>query len=206
MKCSQVRNELPDFVRARMEADEHRRISEHLSVCPDCAEEARGIRELFPVLDSGLWTPPDTYWATILPRVHRRLEQSSQPALPQWATRFALPLAAAIILAVGFFRLGPGAGEEFLPDFPSIVAQLPAEELQEVEDQETVAEILRPDLAATEPALAVSEDVENLKAILGEEGGATGDLDMEMVIGHEETDTPEAGVSAPLLPESDSLN
>ncbi len=156
------------------------------------------------MIDSKPWSPSGHYWASILPRVHERLDEHSR--LPEWTTRFALPLAAALILAVGFFKMAPRPGENLPENFAVILNQLSSEELQEVSDQEAIAEMIHPDLAAGEQSVSPAEEVESVKAILQEEGGGTTDVDAGVATGMDDAGAREAESQAAPSQEPDSLN
>jgi len=203
VRCRAIQPELPDFVRGRMEPDAMLRISEHLTGCRQCSEDARGMKELLGMIETKSWVPPEHYWQSILPRVHRNIEERSRSVLPLWTTRFALPLAAALLLAVVSLRISPRPGEDVPETFSTILRQLTPEELQEVSDQQAVAEILHPDLAANEQSLSSVDDLEDVKAILREDGGGTTYVDAEVATGMEDEGTEDA---EPALQQRDSLN
>ena len=204
MKCRELQSELPDFLRGRLDEAGVIRVSEHLSGCPKCRQEARAMEELFGIIRSDSWSPSGTYWASILPRVNSRLEKRSQ--LPQWTTRFALPLAAALILAVGFFRIAPRSGEDLPENFTAILHQLSDEEMQDVADQQAVADLIHPDMVPAEQAFSATDDVESVKEILQEEGGGTTDLDAGVATGMEETGSRDAEPAGVESQPTDSLN
>lgn len=189
-----------------MEPETNDRISNHLAGCRDCSEEARGIERVFRSIESKSWTPSENYWASILPRVHRQIEESSRSVLPRWTTGFAMPLAAAIALAVGIFKMAPQRGEDFPENFSAILAQLAPEELQEVADQQTVAAILHPDFTPAEQTLSSADELENVKAILREDGRGTTDIDAQVATGIDDAGAQNAGPAAPALQQVDTLN
>ena len=204
MRCREIRHDLPGFVRGELDSAGAARIAEHLAGCRACSEEARGLENVFGVIESKPWAPSPHYWSSILLRVHDRLEE--QTRFPQWTTRFALPLAAALILAVGFFKIAPRPGEELPENFAAILNQLSSDELEEVADQQAVAEMIHPDLAAVDQQVSADEEVASVKAILQEEGSGTADVDAGVATGMDDTGAREADSPAAASPQPDSLN
>ncbi|HYQ85821.1 MAG TPA: zf-HC2 domain-containing protein [Bacteroidota bacterium] len=197
MRCREARPELPDFVRGRSDEETNRRLSSHLDGCPACTRDAQELKALFPRIDEGQpWAPAGSYWTSILPRVHQRLEENAARVLPQWTTRFALPVAAAIVLAAAVIKIAPQTGEDYPENFSALLEQLTPDELQGVSDQQAVSEILQP--ALEEPS-ATSSDLEEVKAILGEDGIGAGSTDADITAGTEDLSDQDAGLLLPSL-------
>jgi hypothetical protein len=161
------------------------------------------MERFFGTVESKPWSPPDLYWASILPRVHQRLEEQSQ--FPRWTTRYALPLAAALILAVGFLRIAPRPGEDLPDNFSVILQQLSSEELQDVADQQAMVEMIHPDVAAGEQSVSADDEVESVKAILQDEETTT-DVDAGIATGIDETGSRDTDAPATAQQPPDSLN
>jgi len=205
MRCREVGPELPDFVGGRSDEETNCRVSGHLDECPACTRQAQELRALFVRLDEReAWSPAEAYWTSILPRVHRRLEENAARGLPQWTTRFALPVAAAIVLAAAVIKIAPPTGEDYPANFSVLLEQLPPDELQRVTDQQAVSEILQPVLE--EPSATSSDDLEDVKTILGEDGSGPAGTDAEMMTGAEDWSDQDAGQLLPMLEERDTSN
>jgi len=203
MRCREARPELPDFVRGRSDEGTNRRLSGHLDGCPACTRDAQELKALFLRLDERKpWAPAESYWTSVLPGVHQRLEENAARGLPQWTTRFALPLAAAIVLAAAVIKITPQTGEDYPENFSALLEQLSPDELQRVSDQQAVSEILQP--ALEEPSATSSDDAEDVKAILGEDGSETAGSDVDLTTGTEDWSDQDAGLLLPVLEQTDT--
>ncbi len=185
MKCRETRLELPEFVRGKSDSSTADLVRGHLAVCKDCAGEMKMLETLFRSIDGDPWSPPKTYWASILPRIHRGLDQRASSSVPAWAARFALPAAAAVVLAVAFFKVGTKPADDLSDNVAAVMAQMAPDEIQDVADRQSVAEALQPDLVTVHP-ITPAEDVGNVEAILQEDGARPADIDAEAAVGIEE--------------------
>ncbi len=80
----------------------------HLAICSSCRQEAEELRALLAEIEhEKAWKPSDNYLATILPRVHERLEKKHSATLPEWITRLAVPLASAAVIVVFLTTIFP---------------------------------------------------------------------------------------------------
>ena len=102
MKCDEVRRQLLDAVRGRLDGNRQGEVAVHLERCPPCAAAAAGERALDEVLAREL----PRYAAP--PSLKRRLALMAGPGAPERraarATRRAVPAiaaAAVLLLAVG---------------------------------------------------------------------------------------------------------
>ena len=205
MRCREVLRDLPDFLRGRSDEETNRRLSRHLDECPACSRDVAELKALFPRLDEMQPAPPgDAYWISILPGVHRRLEERAARRIPVWAARFALPAAAAVVLAVTVIRITPPAGEDYPETFSSLLEQLAPDELQSVTDQQAVSEILQP--AFEEQSVNSSDDLDAVKTILTEDGSGVAGTVADITMGTEDWSDQDADVLLPLLEQSDTSN
>lgn len=184
MKCRDARIEIPDLLRGNAGAAAEA-VAQHLASCPECAEEAKTLGSLLATIDAAPWVPPQTYWASILPRLHRELDQRSAAALPAWAARFALPAAAAVVLAVACVKVGIRPSEAVSDTLAGVISQMAPEELQEVADRQAVADALQPDLLAIQ-SVSTAEDGDNIETLIREDGGSALEADADAATGIEE--------------------
>ncbi len=137
--CEELRNDLPDFLRGRMSAEDRNRIEEHLATCASCREEAASLEKTFShIAEAPSITPPETYWRNFLPRLHERIteRQTRRRVTPNvgpvpWINRFLIPSAALVATVLILFQIRIVPVEESpSSELRQIVAQMNAEELQ----------------------------------------------------------------------------
>ncbi|MEZ5330939.1 MAG: zf-HC2 domain-containing protein [Thermoanaerobaculia bacterium] len=104
MTCRETSERLHDLLDGRLDADERRRVREHLAGCLDCSRELAGLRRL---LDRAADLPGIAPRRDLWPAIRERIRPSETPVappapatpradrLPSW-----WPLAAAAVLAV----------------------------------------------------------------------------------------------------------
>jgi hypothetical protein len=167
MKCKELRYQLPDFISNKLSDQEKTEIEKHLATCISCRQELETLSGLFSDLKTVKIEPPSQlYWTSLLPRIHDKIEKPTSSILPEWATRFALPVAAAILLIISTITFTPWKSERELTDFQTMLQQLEPEELQSVAEKQNYSGILESpiSLIAQNTSLTVDDDV--LKQIL----------------------------------------
>ncbi|MBI4548031.1 MAG: zf-HC2 domain-containing protein [Ignavibacteriae bacterium] len=133
MKCSEIQYDLPDFLLGKLSEEQQASIREHLVTCERCRSEAEQLKGVFSELHAHQpWAPPSTYWSTLLPKIHQRIEEKSSPALPEWITRLAMPLSAAIVAVVVLISLNPFETGTQSHELQTILQQLQPEEIGKV--------------------------------------------------------------------------
>jgi len=101
MNCKKFRYAIPDLVRGRLSDTEQTIVRDHLATCTLCQNEVEEFRSLFSEIEKEVtWKPSENYMATILPRVHERLDRKHSLSLPSWISRFAVPLASASVIVI----------------------------------------------------------------------------------------------------------
>jgi hypothetical protein len=100
------RERLIGYVYEECDASERQAIEEHLTSCPDCRQDIRGLRGVRQDLLAWDVPPHDAIWRPLAPP--RR--ESPWRAMPAWA----MATAAGVILAVG--AAGGAAVHALLPD------------------------------------------------------------------------------------------
>ncbi|MBI1804639.1 MAG: zf-HC2 domain-containing protein [Ignavibacteriae bacterium] len=185
MTCKDARYELPDFVRRKPADESAVTVAAHLEQCTSCRSELEQFRSL--LMDLETVKPPSLShsvdWASVLPRVHERIEKQRSFILPEWVQRFALPLAAAIAVALFVIKVIPLSTSDSFADLQATLQQLAPEELQDVAQQQSIAEIVEP-ASQDEQAITSDADTAVLKNILTDENNrsSVADLDHETLL------------------------
>jgi hypothetical protein len=95
--------DLMDYVTNRMNADERRRVEDHLRTCARCQAEYRSLLAAETHISNTHMTGPSSvYYSTILPRVRERINAQHHSS---WAesiriTKIVLPLAVFVFLII----------------------------------------------------------------------------------------------------------
>ena len=105
MSCHDTAPALGAYVLGALDADERRRVDEHVRNCPDCAAELAEFQALPPLLArvrlEDLEFEPVTPSPGLFERVAAAAAAESAPRRPQPARRWLVAAAAAAVLAVG---------------------------------------------------------------------------------------------------------
>ncbi len=111
MKCSDVEILLPDFVVNKLSNGQYSGVHSHLESCADCRITANKFSELLVGLQNvKSKEPSDLYFASILPRVHEKLESKKQSfQIPEYLLRFILPVAMMLMLVMFAVNYQPPA-------------------------------------------------------------------------------------------------
>ncbi len=185
MTCTDTHYQLPDFARGKIAGDANEKIIDHLDRCPACRQEVEQLRSLFVQLRElkPIAPPSATYWAMLLPRVHDVAQRRQAFALPEWIQRFALPVAAAMVVAIFGITVTPFHTGDSFGDLQASIQQFQPEELQDIAQQQTIAGIVEP-LAHDEQTVTSESDTEVLQELLAVEGdhSAVTDIDHETLL------------------------
>ncbi len=143
MTCTDIKYTLADYLRGKVTQEEYSCITAHLAVCGSCRLDAESLSSVLELVkDEKPWTPSDAYWINILPKIHQRLQDRKVKYLPDWAVRFALPMAAAIafiIFSAKYFNTPPLETNQTVQ---SVLAQLPKDELQYYVEQQSIVGVI----------------------------------------------------------------
>jgi len=104
---------LPDYIRGLLDEQATAGVEEHLLHCPVCRSELAEVKStLASIKDSGMKDVPQSYFTSILPRVHRRLDQRRNRGwmLHPLVSKVALPLGAAIVASILVWRMPVPSG------------------------------------------------------------------------------------------------
>ncbi|MDP8236025.1 MAG: zf-HC2 domain-containing protein [Candidatus Erginobacter occultus] len=130
MKCEEITDLLSGYLDGELDEGERKRVEEHLSVCPACAEELRALRGCVEGIGSLEEVEPP---ADFLSRVHDRLEK--KPGLKTALGKIFVPLplripleaaaAAAVVILVVYLVKRP------LGSLPDQSVAVPADGLKQ---------------------------------------------------------------------------
>ena len=102
MRTGHINISLPDYVRGRLKPEEAAKIEDHLRTCTLCQLDLTEIEKTLGSIDqSRTQDVPKTYFSSILPRVHTRIDQRKDVrwVLNPMFGKIILPLSGAIIVA-----------------------------------------------------------------------------------------------------------
>jgi hypothetical protein len=94
---------LPDFALGKLNEEDIVGVEAHLEGCAQCRMDLAELKETFASIGLGRNAAvPASYFSSILPRVHERLEQRqrSRWMISPVVEKIALPLGAAIVIAI----------------------------------------------------------------------------------------------------------
>lgn len=186
MKCRAIRYCLPEYVQGKAPEDEARAVSDHLALCGRCRSEAEELTSLISSIPrQTVRVPPAPYWASVLPRIHDRLDaRISLNVLPE-SFRLLLPVSVAMVLIVAALNVRPMKSVVESQEIHALVHQLPAEELNQVAQQDEVDEAYQASAVFAVPGDVQPSDKEVVKAYMleGESIDFSSELDPEFNIG-----------------------
>ncbi|HMD13937.1 MAG TPA: zf-HC2 domain-containing protein, partial [Bacteroidota bacterium] len=169
MNCKKLRYSIPDFVRDKISAEEKLLVDNHLVICSSCREEVEAFRALFAEMGHDVaWKPSENYLATILPRVHDRLDKKHAASLPVWITRLAVPLASAAVIVVFLTTILPLTITDSSSNYVLSLSSVSTDDLNQYVEQQTVVGVSEFSFADNKMKES-NEDKIILKNILGEE-------------------------------------
>ena len=163
LNCKEVKYLLPDYVQGTISDDDISLVAQHLHECKDCPRELKSLQELYARLESRTESSPAaSYWATLLPRIHERIDERKKHYVPRWAPRFVFPLAAAAVIVLVAIRLfSPSAG---MPEMTRLSTGTGVREILQQMDSTEVQAIRSEFLASN-----------NLITLIGESNPFSGD-------------------------------
>ncbi len=186
MNCRKVKYCLPDYVRDQSSEAEATIVRDHLATCEKCRREAEELSALLSGLSRQSVPPPSySYWNSLLPRIHERLDaRRSERMLPE-SIRLLLPSSVALMLIVVALNVRPMKTVVESQDIHALVHQLAAEELNQVAQQDEVEEAYQASVVLAVPVDILPSDKEVVKAFLleGETFDFPYELDPEFTVG-----------------------
>ncbi len=138
MKCDDIKYNLLDYIKGKVSNDEHKHMEEHISKCESCQREAEELLSFYELVKNEvIWRPEDTFWASLLPRIHHTLDNRKVQLFPQLILKYIMPISAAIVLvifSINYFRLMLSSTSKEEITF----SQLQPDELQYYIDQQSI--------------------------------------------------------------------
>ncbi len=133
MHCKEIQLQLPDWIHDREHSPLHQEIPQHLETCADCRTEAEQFEKIFTMFHNDTpFVPPQTYFATLLPRVHERITARQKKKKFIRIFAFATPIAATAIIFFAFGSLFQSQQQEADVDLRSVITSLNEQELQAI--------------------------------------------------------------------------
>ncbi len=177
MKCRDVQRALPDYMDGTLDKELRGDVQRHLDGCSSCAAFARDLEAIVHgVRQLPLRRPDDTYWMSLLPRIHSRIESHTKFLSASNLVRNLSPIA--ISCAVLLFLLSlPVSHEAVVPGLASTVQDAPAAELQMMADQESVLRDDDQNTQSVDQDLSASADIDPIQDILGGDQPAFSSID-----------------------------
>lgn len=108
MRTNHVDSLLPDYVRGMLDTDESKIVEEHVQECPACREELAQVKLALVALEAaGRGEVPQSYFSSLVPRIHRRLDEGKRVAWNKNPvfSKLVVPLAAGILLSILVWHL-----------------------------------------------------------------------------------------------------
>ncbi|HEY6953506.1 MAG TPA: zf-HC2 domain-containing protein [Bacteroidota bacterium] len=134
MRTEHVSILLPELIRGSLGREETDRVEAHLRSCPSCRSEFDELSYATSAIDRRpLAEVPKSYFASILPRVHNRLERQRDN---RWmadplVNKVVLPLGAAIVVVLLVWQL-PAFSPGYRNPLLAVVDSASADEIAEI--------------------------------------------------------------------------
>jgi hypothetical protein len=131
---------LPDYVRGLLDDKTSSRVKQHVDRCGQCHSDWRELQSTMnAIADQNFVVPSKTYFSSILPRIHDRLEKRAKSSwiFNPLLSKVALPLSAAIVFVVLAWHV-PRLGETGESENPlkAVVGSATVDEIADlVQDQ-----------------------------------------------------------------------
>jgi anti-sigma factor RsiW len=193
-----VKYDLMDYITNRLDAQERKRVEQHLQKCSICSNEYNELVATDTFFKKGHdIAPTSAYYSTILPRVRERLVPHKRFIwnYGNGATKIILPLALSVLLVIVLIRVPTDSISESAQTeaLHQAVKDLNEDEIVQAVEKEYAGSSLSPnqEVAAAGVAehlqgdrflkLAVSKQIENEEVADMDIEGMISDLDAEQV-------------------------
>lgn len=169
MSCKNIRYQLPDFIIEKLSPADEATIREHIKYCESCQSEVASLREAINIIQKeNIWSPNNNYWVSLLPRIHKRIEERSNGTLPNRLIKYAVPMMAAIAIIIGIVGYLPSYVQRIQLDAQTELTQLPQSELQDFMDQQP-SDGMTEDQSLISGTMVSGDDIVILKSLAEEE-------------------------------------
>lgn len=152
MRCKEYKFTLPEYIAGELSGPALRGVEDHLALCDECRMELESLRLMLEQLPRlALTSPPESYWRSILPSLHARLDSA---LIPDWIPKVVAPLAGGVALIIAFIGILPHplADRSETTDVMSLLEGMPYDLVQGVADGELEMDIIG--ITATSGAIA----------------------------------------------------
>ncbi|MDI6766507.1 MAG: zf-HC2 domain-containing protein [Bacteroidota bacterium] len=190
MNCDKVKFQLPDFVRGNLSNQDQVIVIEHIKKCESCRSEVDSLSEVIQVIQQeNTWSPADNYWLSLLPRIHKRMEERSKLIMPKLLIKYAVPVMAAVAFIIITLEYLPTSFQISEQGSQLELTQLSQSELQDYMDQQSIVGVTENQLLINGTKVS-EDDAAVLKDFAEEENySLVNDLDYDSlleVIGEQE--------------------
>lgn len=142
MKCRIVQTQLIEYLRDELDNETRSAIEKHLDSCTLCGEGYKTTKLILSISSgNNLITPPEGYWASLLPRIRARIDTPEVPAFVGVLQRYLAPVAAAIVFIVIVLHINDIGSTSNLEDTRYILQQVPETELQDFVQKQSIVGI-----------------------------------------------------------------
>ncbi|MFI5252277.1 MAG: anti-sigma factor family protein [Bacteroidota bacterium] len=177
MNCKDIQIRMPELLDGTIDGEGKNFLQDHLGQCPSCKKDFEELTLLYTMMKSDKpWAPPAAYWNGLIPRIQESINNSTRPPLvaPAWIQRFTVS-AAAIAMIIVVFNMIPGNIDEKEIDYHSIVAQGPADEVQNFIDGQEIEGLADQYAGIQNTSVLGSDDKANLREVIGEDQSSIDD-------------------------------
>lgn len=101
--------ELVEYVRGELAPADRERVALHLEACPDCRQDADGLRELLGQLARALPAAPGVTWGGYRAELKEKLEARRARRRAWWGRPVTLALSASLAGVLLFFAVWGGS-------------------------------------------------------------------------------------------------
>jgi hypothetical protein len=163
MKCTSAQLLFSEAQRGDLDPALKPVLEAHLADCAACTEAFAAFIAFHGALhNEHADAPSEHYWNGLLPRINERIEASQKRRLfdfsPVWLQRFAL-VAGAVAAFIFLVHIVPVNMDETTPDLASVIAPLPTDQLQQIDERESLE---NPEAVAQSSALLEVSDSQDV--------------------------------------------
>ena len=203
MRTNHCHNILPDYVRGVLSNQDAADVEAHLRQCPSCRGELEEVRHVLETIQhAGAGSVPKSYFASILPRVHQRLDGKKHF---EWGkslvvNKLLFPLGVAVVAAILIWHIPlPKSTRGQVDPLFAVVDSATSEDIGEIlQDEMTLQDRSSLDTVILSRALSDDQFVERelvQEALVGETTSpfeVFSDVSPQQVLsGFDESDTNE---------------
>ncbi len=143
--CRQVLPLLPEYLDKTLSQAEQTEIKAHLDSCAHCSDELARFSNLMTLLNAekAITSPAPSYWSTVLPRIHSRIDRSAIFSNVQWIEHVVSPVGAALLIVMIALQLIPRGNEIMQDNFQNELSVIETEQLETLNDEHENASLIQ---------------------------------------------------------------